>query len=158
MTASAAAPVLATRLDGPAVERDIALDIVKRALPVVPAVVAFGAIGWGVDGALSAGYGLALVVANFVLAASLLAWSARISLALMMGTALFGYLARLGVIFLAVQAIGGAGWREPLPLGLTIVASHLGLLVWELRYVSASLAFPGLKPAPYSMNKETTAP
>ena len=31
-------------------------------------------------------------------------------------------------------------------LGLTLIVTHLGLLLWELRYVSASLAFPGLKP------------
>ena len=32
------------------------------------------------------------------------------------------------------------------PLGLTLIVTHLGLLFWELRYVSASLAYPGLKP------------
>jgi len=31
-------------------------------------------------------------------------------------------------------------------LAVTILATHLGLLFWELRYVSASLAYPGLKP------------
>jgi hypothetical protein len=36
-------------------------------------------------------------------------------------------------------------------LGITVIVTHLGLLFWELRYVSASLAFPGLKPA---SNKE----
>ena len=38
------------------------------------------------------------------------------------------------------------------PLGITLVASYLGLLFWELRYVSISLAHPGLKPTP----KETS--
>ena len=28
-------------------ERDVAFDIVKRGLPVAPALVAIGAIGWG---------------------------------------------------------------------------------------------------------------
>jgi len=37
---------------------------------------------------------------------------------------------------------------EMVPLGLTLVATHLGLLIWEARYVSLSLAFPGLKPRP----------
>ena len=27
-----------------------------------------------------------------------------------------------------------------------MIVTHLGLLFWETRYVSASLAFPGLKP------------
>jgi hypothetical protein len=32
------------------------------------------------------------------------------------------------------------------PLGITIIVTHLGLLFWEMKFVSASLAFPGLKP------------
>jgi hypothetical protein len=35
---------------------------------------------------------------------------------------------------------------ELVPLGLTIIITHLGLLFWELRHISSSLAFPGLKP------------
>jgi hypothetical protein len=29
---------------------------------------------------------------------------------------------------------------------MTIVITHVGLLFWEMRYISLSLAFPGLKP------------
>ena len=29
----------------------------------------------------------------------------------------------------------------------SIIVTHLGLLLWETKYVSASLAFPGLKPS-----------
>ena len=32
------------------------------------------------------------------------------------------------------------------PLAFTLVITHLGLLIWETRHVSASLAFPALKP------------
>ena len=35
-----------------------------------------------------------------------------------------------------------------------MLVTHLGLLFWELRYVSASLAFPGLKP---TTDKEAVA-
>ena len=35
----------------------------------------------------------------------------------------------------------------PVPLAITIIVSHLGLLVWETRYVSLSLAYPGLGPS-----------
>ena len=31
---------------------------------------------------------------------------------------------------------------------MTLIVAHLALLLWETRYVSASLAFPGLKPRP----------
>ena len=41
-----------------------------------------------------------------------------------------------------------ATWLNLTALGLSIIVTHLGLLFWELKYVSASLAFPGTKPAP----------
>ena len=77
---------------------------------------------------------------------ALLTWAARISLGLLMAMALGGYLVRLGLLFVAVMAVRNQAWVEWVPLGLTILATHLGLLCWELKYVSASLAFPGLKP------------
>ena len=101
---------------------------------------------WGVDGALSAAFAIVVVVVNFLLAAWVLAAASRISYGLLMGAALFGYLVRIALIGLAVWAVKDASWVEPLPLGLTLIVTHLGLLLWELRYVSASLAFPGLKP------------
>ena len=60
---------------------------------------------------------------------------------------LFGYLIRLGLIFLAVWLVKDAAWISLPALGATIIVTHLGLLVWELKYVALSLAHPGLKPA-----------
>ena len=118
------------------------------ALAVVLTLLLFlvGALGWGLGGALSAGYGVVLVVLNFLLAAALITWAGRISLGFLMGAVLGGYILRLGLLAAAVLVVRDAGWLEPVPLGLTVVVTHLGLLVWETRYVSASLAFPVLKP------------
>jgi hypothetical protein len=146
---------LATRDTGPAVEREVATDMVRRALPAAPVLVLLAAIPWGVDGALSAAMAFALVVVNFLLAAWMLAAASRISYGLLMGAALFGYLVRIALIGLAVWAVKDLSWVEPLPLGLTLIVTHLGLLLWELRYVSASLAFPGLKPG--ATTKETAS-
>lgn len=133
-------------------ERQIARDLVRRGLIVAPLLIlACGAL-WGIDGAASSAYAIVLVLANFLLAAGLITWSARISLGVLMGAVLFGYLLRLGLIFLAVYLVKDAGWVERVPLGFTIIVTHLGLLVWELRYVSATLAYPGLKPARASTN------
>ncbi len=141
------ADAVTMRDDGPAVEMEVALDLLRRALWVAPVLIVLSGAIWGLNGALSTGYGIALVVANFLVSAAMLAWTAKISISLMMGTALFGYLMRLGLIFLAVWVVRDASWVELVPLGLTIVVTHLGLLFWEMRYVSATLAFPGLKPA-----------
>ena len=140
-------------VDGPAPEQVIARDIVKRAAIVAPIFLIVSGLIWGVHGALSTAYALAIVVANFVLAAALLAMAARISSGFLMATALFGYLIRLGLIFLAIFLVRNAAWVELVPLGLTIIIAHLGLLFWEMRYVSASLAFPALKP---TASKEST--
>jgi hypothetical protein len=103
---------------------------------------------WGFDGAASAAYAVAVVLANLGLAAWMLSTAARISYALLMGAALFGFLLRLGLVSAAVLLVKDAGWVEPVALGITLVVAHLGLLVWELRYVSFSLAHPGLRPTP----------
>lgn len=139
---------------GPAVEAVLARDMVRRGLPAAPVLVAVAGLVWGLDGALSALYGVVLVVANLALSAALLVWAARISLALLMGVALGGYLVRLALVFAAVMLVRDAGWVELWPLGLTIIVTHLGLLFWETRYVSASLAFPALRPPRPSKSKE----
>jgi hypothetical protein len=64
----------------------------------------------------------------------------------MMGVSLFGYLLRLGLISLAVFLVRDASWISLPALGVTIIISHLGLLFWEMRFIAASLAFPGLRP------------
>lgn len=138
---------LVTRLDGPAPEVSVSKDIAKRGLLSTPVIVAVCAVIWGGDGALSSLYAIAIVLVNYLLAAGLIAVTARISLGLMMGAVLFGYLVRLGLILLAVLLVKDASWISLPALGATIIVTHLGLLVWELKYVALSLAYPGLKPA-----------
>ena len=147
MTASnAAANPLMTKLDGPSPAVEVARDMAKRSLWVLPAVLILCAMGWGINGAISGAYALAIVTVNFLLAAWLLGAAARISLAMMAGAAFFGFLLRLGLMTVAVLAVRDASWMEIVPLCITLIVTHLGLLLWELRYVSASLAYPGLKP------------
>ena len=140
------APML-TRLDGPATEVSISRDLVRRGLIVAPVLVAICGVLWGLDGVWSSVYAIALVLVNFALAAAIVATTARISLGLMMGGVLFGYLIRLGLIFLAVFLVRDAAWISLPALGATIIVTHLGLLLWELKYVAITLAHPGLKPA-----------
>jgi len=144
-TAANPNPMLA-RIEGPSPAAEVALDIAKRGIMVAPFLITGGAAIWGTDGAASVAYGLAIIIVNFLMAAALIAYASKISLALMMGATLFGFLIRLALIFLAVMLVKDADWVNFVALGLTIIVSHLGLLFWEMRFVSASLAFPGLKP------------
>jgi hypothetical protein len=134
--------------DTPAVEREVAWDMIRRALPVAPVLVVLASIPWGLPGAASAAFAIGVVLVNFALSAALLAWAARISLPFLMGAALFGYLIRLGLISAAVLLVKDQSWVSLVPLGFSLIVTHLGLLWWETRHVSASLAFPGVKPTP----------
>ena len=68
-------------------------------------------------------------------------------MAMLMGATMFGYLFRLGLITVAVLLVKDTDWISLPALGATIIVTHLGLLIWELKYVALSLAYPGLKPA-----------
>ncbi len=149
---------LTMSMQGPSPAVQVAKDLARRGVMIAPIAVMIGAAIWGADGATSVLYALAIVVVNFLLAAWSLGYAARISLALMAGVALFGFLIRLGLITLAVLLVRDASWVELVPLGLTLIITHLGLLFWEMRFVSASLAFPGLKPKPGLEATQTSTP
>jgi hypothetical protein len=137
---------MSVRIEGPSPAMAVAVDLARRSLWLLPVAVILSAAFWGIDGVLSTLYGLAIVVVNFLLSAWLLSVSGRISAAMMGAAAFFGFLLRLGLIMLAVLAVRNQPWVELVPLGLTLILTHLVLLFWELRHVSSSLAFPGLKP------------
>ena len=139
-------PVMTARDLGPAPEKMVARDLVKHGLMVLPVALILGFIGWGTDGIASVAFAYALVLANFVVAAALLGWAAKVSYGLLMAVSLFGFLIRMAAIVAAVLLVADQPWVADVPLCVTLIVTHLGLLFWETRYVSASLAFPGLKP------------
>jgi hypothetical protein len=131
----------------PPVEREIALDMIRRGLLVAPVLVLVGAAIWGAGGAVSVGYGIAIVLVNLMLSAVMLAWAARRSPTMLMGAALGGFMVRMALATGAILLVRDQAWVEMVPLGIAVLVSSLGLLFWETRYVSATLAFPGLKPS-----------
>ena len=147
MSTPEALQALTSNLRGPAPEVSVSRDMIKRGLIIAPVLIAICGVIWGADGAWSSAYAIGLVLANFGLAALFIAIGARISLHVMMAAILFGYLVRLGLIFLAVYVVRDAEWISLPALGTAIIVTHLGLLIWELKYVAMSLAYPGLKPA-----------
>ncbi len=140
--------------DGPPVERELALDMARRGLWVAPAIVLASLVIWGGDGAWSALIAVAVVLVNLVLAAVSLSWAARRSLTLLMAVAFAGFAVRMGLVTAVLLLVKDRPWIDLVALGVTILVTHLGLLFWELRYVSASLAYPALKPG----HKEAVQP
>lgn len=127
-------------------ERAIAIDMVRRGLIGGPVLVGICAGVWGFDGLWSSGYGLGLILVNFWLAASFITWSMRISPTMLMAGVMGGYFFRIGLFVGAYFLVRNTGWFEALPFVITVGAAYSVLLVWETRYVSMSLAYPGLKP------------
>lgn len=128
------------------VERELASDMLKRGVWFAPAILVVATMIWGTEGTASAALAIALVSVNLVLAALALSWAAKVSLTAIMAVSLGGFAVRMGLVTAVLYAVRDASWIDMVALGVTVIVTHLGLLFWELRYVSASLAFPGLKP------------
>jgi hypothetical protein len=133
--------------EAPAVERSIALDMVKRGALVAPVAVLLAAVIGGADVAASVAYGIVIVLANLLLSAAMLGWAAKQTAGILMATALGGFFVRMGVVTLAILAVRDLEWVALVPMSVAVLLASLGLLFWEMRYISASLAFPGLKPS-----------
>ena len=130
------------------VEREIAVDLAKKAAIVTPIVVIGLGVWRGPDAALGAFLALALIVGNFFASAAILGWTAKHAPHALAGVAMLSFLGRLLII-----TIIGAGIKQldivDFPVfGITLVVSYLALLFWEMRSISLSLAYPGLKPKP----------
>jgi hypothetical protein len=139
-------PVVAASEMPVAHERRIAGHMARHAVIVAPVVILGCGLLRGVDGAISAAIGLLLVMLNFALSARLIGWAAERSLSLLQAAVLGGFVVRLLVLTLIVLGLEQFAFIDLPVLVLTIAVTHVALLIWETRYVSLTLAAPGLKP------------
>jgi hypothetical protein len=130
----------------PEVERELATDMLRRGVWFAPGIIVVATLIWGTQGASSAVLAIALVAVNLMLAAIGLSWAAKRSFNTIMAMSLGGFAVRMGLLTAVLLAVRHASWVDMTALGILVLGTHLGLLAWEMRYVSASLAFPGLKP------------
>jgi hypothetical protein len=133
--------------EGEAPEREVAFDLFRRGLLCSPLLLALCLLVWGIDGLVSGSIGLGLILANFLMGAWIIDWAVRISPQVLMSGVLGGFIFRIGILTAVVLPIRNQSWFEIIPFAFILIFSHLGLLIWETRYVSATLAYPGLKPA-----------
>jgi hypothetical protein len=143
-----AQPASQPLVDASAVEREVALDIVRRGLMVAPLIVLVAGLLRGWDGAVSAAIALAIVLVNFLAAASIMSYAAKSGPTAIGAAAAGGYIVRLSVILIALVLLRNVSWIDLPVLGLVLVLTHIGLLTWEAKHVSLTLAAPGLKPRP----------
>jgi ABC-type microcin C transport system permease subunit YejB len=127
-------------------QAEIVADMAKRGLLASPFLVALGAIGWGLHGAYSVLIALAVVLINFAASAAVVRKAGDLPQSFIMMFVLGGFLVRMLFVLAAITLAGHISWVSKVPLGLAIIVTHLGLLAWETRHLSMSLAYPGLKP------------
>ena len=131
-------------IDG--IELRIVRDIARKALMAAPVLaIALGAWrGWGA--AVGVVFAFVVVIGNLFFGAALASWAARISPSALAGAVLGGYLLQLGIILGALVAVRSLRFVDFPVFAFTLVIAQLGLLFWEMRSISLSLASPGLRP------------
>jgi hypothetical protein len=130
------------------IESTIAVDLAKKAAIIAPIVVIGLGLWRGPDAALGAALALVVVIVNFLASAAILGWTARHAPHALAGVALMSFLFRLVIITAVGAGIKALGIVDFPVFCLTLIASYFVLLFWELRSVSLTLAYPGLKPKP----------
>jgi uncharacterized protein (DUF849 family) len=113
------------------VEAIISRNMVKRAVWVAPILILVFGITSGVQGAVAAGIGVAIVIANFLIGGWILATAAGVSLSLYHAAALFGFFIRLGLITLTMLLVAGVTDIDRVAMGVSAVVSYLTLLSLE---------------------------
>lgn len=129
----------------PTVERDIGLDLVRRAALVAPAILLLAYVWRGVDGLAGAAVALGLVACNFLAGALTLAWASKRGPVVLGAVAVGGFLVRMLVVVGVIVLV--EPYVDLVCLAIVLLVTHLGLLFWETRSLSISLAAPGLRPA-----------
>lgn len=122
---------VATRLTGPPVELILTKHLLKRAWWIAPLIVAVLGVVRGVDGAIAAAIGAVAVIANFYISGVLLAFAAKISLALYHAAALFGFFIRLGMLTVVILGLGQVMELDRVALAIAAVVCHLALVGFE---------------------------
>lgn len=117
--------------------------MIRRAvLPGIVALLVAAALGWlfgGPGAAASAAIGIAIVWLNFAAHGMSLAWASTVSPAAVMGTALGGFVVRLGVIVAAMFALDTLAWFSPLAFGLAVMPATVLLLGFEAKLAARGL-------------------
>jgi hypothetical protein len=131
----------------PAVEREIVTDLVRRGLFAAPVIIIVAGLARGWHGLVSAALAVLVVLVNYTIAAVLMT-RAKDNGPIALGvSAMVGFVVRMVIVIAALLLLRNQPWIDLVVFGIVLVATHVGLLAWETKYLSISLAEPGLRPA-----------
>jgi hypothetical protein len=118
-------------------------EMIRRALPLsIPAVVIAVVIGGLLGGryaAVSAVIGVAVVFLNFIVHGLSLNHAAQISLTALYAAGLFGFVVRLGVIFVIMILLNQLAWFSPVAFAAAVIPCTIVLLVFEMKQLSGRM-------------------
>lgn len=115
----------------PPAEFNLVRSLLRRAVVVGPVAVVLAGLIRGLEGAVAAAIGVVLVVGYYLLSGALMSWLARVSLGAYHAGALFGFVARLGLIVATMLAVAALFDVDRPALGLTVIATYMVLLLME---------------------------
>jgi hypothetical protein len=119
------------------------LEVVRKVLPFSIPAIAVAAIVAGVlagSGAgTSAGLAVVLVFANFVFFAVSVAYAARISLTLLYGVALGGFLVRVGILVVLLLVLERFSWFSVGAFVAAFVVCTVALLSVEIKMIAGRM-------------------
>jgi hypothetical protein len=113
------------------VEAIIARHTVARGLYLVVPIIGIAFLARGADGALAAGIGLVIVVANLYLSGWLMSRAIRHSLNMYHAAALVGFVLRMALIAGTMLVIVQFVEIDRPAFGISAVVSYLVLVTWE---------------------------
>lgn len=132
-------------IGGLPIEKNMASHMVKWGALASPALLAISYAIWSLRGLESSAYAVLLVLVNFFVTARALEYFGRISLSALMGAALGSFIFDLVLLTAAVIPLASAPWMNLWALGLTLIVTHLGLVVFEATTISSRTAYRGLR-------------
>jgi hypothetical protein len=132
----------------PAVEREIVTDLVRRGLFAAPVIVVVAGVARGWHGLVSAALAVLVVLINYTIAAVLMTRAKDNGPVALGVAAMIGFVVRMIIVVGALLLLRHQPWIDLVVFGIVLVLTHVGLLAWETKYLSISLAEPGLRPAP----------
>ena len=123
----------------------MATHMAKWGAIVSPVLLVVSFFIWSTRGLESSAYAIVLVIVNFVVTAKLMEIGGRYSLSGLMVTAVGGFIFDLVLLGAAVIPFATASWMNLWALGLTLIVTHLGLVIFEASTISTRMAFMGLR-------------
>ena len=127
------------------VEKRMASHMLKWGVVASPFLLLISYLIWSIHGLESSLYSIVLVLTNFLVTAKVMEIGGKISLPALMGAAVGSFIFDLVLLTVAVIPVAQAGWMNLWALGLTLIVTHLGLVVFEATTISTRMAIMDIR-------------